>query len=117
MSRCRPAASSSITNGVFEVPDTFRKAPPAKARFRLDGSVPAAAELLGIERLRDYSGAPLDPATSRGTLTAQVTLGYAAQAGSRRRVDPTYTINMDVANFAAERMVMGQKVEARAAAR
>src|SRR5207244_13064323 len=70
-----PGRKLSITNGVFEVPDTFPKAPPAKARFRLDGSVPAAAELLGLERLRDYSGAPLDPATSRGTLTAPVSVG------------------------------------------
>src|SRR5262249_25033860 len=36
-----PGRKLSITNGVFEVPDTFPKAPPAKARFRLDGSVPA----------------------------------------------------------------------------
>ena len=80
---------------MFEVPDTFPKAPPAKARFRLDGSVPAAAELLGLERLRDYSGTPLDPATSRGTLTAQVTLGLPL----KKDLAPgssTYTINMDV---------------------
>src|SRR6185295_4005534 len=42
-----PGRKLSITNGVFEVPDTFPKAPPAKVRFRLDGAVPAAAELLG----------------------------------------------------------------------
>ncbi len=106
-----PGRKLSITNGVFEVPDTFPKSPPAKARFRLDGSVPAAAELLAVDRLRDYSASPLDPATSRGTLTAQVTLGLPLKedlaAGST-----IYTINMDVANFAAERMVMGQKVEA-----
>jgi hypothetical protein len=101
----------SITNGVFEVPDTFPKAPPAKARFRLDGSIPAAAELLAIERLREFSGAPLDPATSRGTLTAQVTLGLALKEDLAEG-SSTYTINMDVANFSAERMVMGQKVEA-----
>ena len=85
-----PGRKLSITNGVFEVPDTFPKAPPAKARFRLDGSVPAAAELLSLERLRDYSGTPLDPATSRGTLTAQVTLGDAAQGRSRARLLDLY---------------------------
>ena len=106
-----PGRKLSITNGVFEVPDTFPKAPPAKARFRLDGSVPAAAELLGMERLREYSGTPLDPATSRGTLTAQITLGMPLKQDLAPG-SSSYTLNMDVANFAAERMVMGQKVEA-----
>jgi hypothetical protein len=101
----------AITNGVFEVPDTFPKAPPAKARFRLDGSVPAAAELLAVERLRDFSGAPLDPATSRGTLTAQVTLALPLKEDLTEG-SSTYAINMDVVNFAAEHMVMGQRVEA-----
>ena len=106
-----PGRKLSITNGVFEVPDTFPKEPPAKVRFRLDGSVPAAAELLGLERLRDYSGTPLDPTSSRGTLTAQVTLGMPLKADLAPG-SSSYTINMDVANFAAERVVMGQKVEA-----
>ena len=101
----------SITNGVFEVPDTFPKGPPAKARFRLDGSVPAAAELLATERLREFSGAPLDPSTSRGTLSAQVTLSLPLKENLAEG-SSTYSINMDVANFSAERMVMGQKVEA-----
>jgi hypothetical protein len=106
-----PGRKLSITNGSFEVPDTFPKAPPAKVRFRLDGSVPAAVELLNMQRLRDYSSAPVESATSRGTLTAQVTLALPLKEdlppGST-----LYTINMDVANFAADRMVMGQKVEA-----
>jgi hypothetical protein len=101
----------SITNGVFEVPDTFPKAPPAKARFRLDGSIPAAVELLATERLRDYSGTPLDAATSRGTLTAQVTLGLPLREDLAEG-SSTYSINMDVANFSAERMVLGHKVDA-----
>jgi Protein of unknown function len=106
-----PGRKLSVTNGVFEVPDTFPKAPPAKVRFRLDGSVPAAAELLSNERLREHSGAPLDPATSRGTLTAQVTLALPLKQDLAPG-SSIYTINLDVLNFAAERMVMGQKVEA-----
>ena len=101
----------SITNGVFEVPDTFPKAPPAKVRFRLDGSVPAAVELLSMQRLRDFSGAPIEASTSRGTLTAQVTLALPLKEDLAPG-SSLYTVNMDIANFAAERMVMGQKVEA-----
>lgn len=106
-----PGRKLAITNGVFEVPDTFPKAPPAKARFRIDGAVPAAAELLSLPRLRDYSGVPIDPATSRGTLTAQVTLGMPLQ-NDLPPGSTTYAINMDISNFAAERMVMNQKLEA-----
>jgi hypothetical protein len=106
-----PGRKFAISNGVFEVPDTFPTAPPSKARFRLDGPVQAAAELLSLERLRDFSGSPLDPATSRGNLSAQVSVALPLKddlpPGSS-----IYTITMDVANFSAERLVMGQKVEA-----
>jgi hypothetical protein len=106
-----PNRKLAITNGVFEVPDTHGQAPPARVRFRLDGPVPAAAELLNSDRLREFSGAPIEPSTSRGTLSATIALGMPLQpdlpAGSAQ-----YTINMDVANFAADRMVLGQKVEA-----
>jgi hypothetical protein len=108
-----PGRKLSVTNGVFEVADTFPKAPPAKVRFRLDGSVPAALELLSMERLRDYSSTPIDPATSRGTLTAQVTLGMPLKADLAPG-SSSYTIAMDVVNFGAEKMVMGHKVEAAA---
>jgi hypothetical protein len=106
-----PNRKLSITNGVFDVPDTAVKAPPANVRFRVDGPVPAAAELLALDRLRPFSGAPVEPNTSRGTLSAQVTLGLPLQADLPEGTTQ-YAINMDVANFAAERMVMGQKVEA-----
>jgi hypothetical protein len=106
-----PGHKLAITNGVFEVPDTFPKAPPAKVRFHIDGPVQAAAELLLLDRLRDFAASPLDPTTSRGLLSAQVSLGLPLKEdlppGSS-----TYTVNIDVSNFAAEHMVMGQKVEA-----
>ena len=67
-----------------------------------------------MQRLRDYSGAPVESRPpAAGTLTAQVTLALPLKEdlppGST-----LYTINMDVANFGADKMMMGQKVEAQA---
>lgn len=103
----------AMTNGLFEVPDTFPKSPPARARFRIEGPVPAAAELLAMDRLRDASGTPIDSATSRGTLAGQVTVNLPIQ----KDMPPDavkYNMNIELANFAADKMVLGQKVEASA---
>jgi Protein of unknown function len=106
-----PGRRLTISNGVFEVPDTFPVAPPARARFRIEGPVPAAVELLGAERLREASTTPLEPATSRGMVSAMVSLGLPLRENLPKGAT-SYAINMDVSNFAAERMVMGHKVEA-----
>jgi len=102
----------TMSAGQFEVPDTEPHEPPAKVRFKLDGSVQAAAELLTFERLRDASaGAPFDPATTRGTMSANVSLAMPMKAdlppGSTN-----YSIAVDATNFVADRMILGQKVEA-----
>jgi hypothetical protein len=106
-----PGRKITVSNGVFEVPDTFPKGPLSRARFKLEGSVPAVAELLNADRLRDASGPPVDPASSRGNVTAQV----AVQVPLKRDIPKgatTYSMTADITNFVAERMVMGQKVEA-----
>jgi hypothetical protein len=101
----------TVTNGLFEVPDTQVNKPPARARLRVDGPVPAAAELLASDRLKEFSGAPIDPASSRGTVTAQVGVSLAldpdAQPGATN-----YTITTDVTNFAVDKFVMSYKIEA-----
>jgi hypothetical protein len=103
----------TLTNGVFEVPDTHPKAPPAQARFRIDGPVPVALELLGMERLRGQAAIPMDAANSRGNFSGQVTVGLPITADPPPN-STQYTINLDVAGFAADKMVMGQKIEAQA---
>ena len=101
----------AFTSGVFEVPDTAPHAPPARVHFKMEGPVQAAAELLRMDRLRDVSDAPFEPSTMRGNLSAQVTLGMPLKAdlppGSTN-----YAISIETTNFSAERMIMGQKVEA-----
>jgi hypothetical protein len=106
-----PGRKLTISNGVFEVPDTFPHAPPARARFRIEGTVPSAVELLGAERLRESSTTPLEPTTSRGMVSAMVSLGLPLRHDLPKGAT-SYAVNMDISNFAAERMVMGHKVEA-----
>src|ERR1700684_3242400 len=101
---CRPGASS------FSRPVCSRFRIPRR-HSKMEGPVQAAAELLRMDRLRDVSDAPFDPTAMRGNLTAQVSLGMPLKAdlppGSTN-----YTIALETTNFAADRMIMGQKVEA-----
>jgi len=103
----------TLSNGVFEVPDTHPKAPPAHARFRIEGPVPAALDLLNTERLRGKAAIPMDAANSRGTFGGIVTVGLPITADPPPN-STQYTMNVDVAGFSADKMVMGQKVEAQA---
>ena len=101
----------NVASGVFEVPDTHPKPVSARVAFRIDGTMPATAALLSSEGLRDTVGITLDPASTRGTVTAQV--GVNILLGRTAPKDnATYTINADLVNFAAEKMLLGQKVEA-----
>lgn len=99
----------NIANGLFEVPNTHPKGAPAHVSFRIDGSVPAAAELLASDALRDAVELPVDPSNSHGTVSAQVKLNLTL---GRDTFGPiTYAVNADLTNFAADKMLMGQKIE------
>ena len=103
----------TLADGLFEVPQTHGPEPASRARFRLDGLVPAVAELLAMERLRQFINLPFEPTAARGTLTAQVMLAFPIKAdlpvGST-----TYSVAADITNFAADQMFFAQKVEAAA---
>jgi hypothetical protein len=106
-----PGRRLVMSSGVFEVPNTHIKQPPARISFKMDGSIPAAAEMLALDRLREFSGAPFDPATTKGTVAAQVQLGLPL----RLDLPPgstDYNIAVDLTNFSAEKMLFGHKVEA-----
>jgi hypothetical protein len=106
-----PGRKLNIASGVFEVPDTHPKPAPARASFRMDGGVPAAAALLASDGLRDEVGITLDPATTRGTISAQVAVKLAI-AEPMPEDASSYLISADLTNFAADKMLLGQKVEA-----
>lgn len=103
----------NISDFVFEVPDMAPKPAPAKIKFRIDGPVPAAAEILASDRLSDLSGTLIDPNSSKGTVSAVVTLGLPVK-GELTKADTTYTVTADLGGFAADKLVMNQKLEASA---
>jgi hypothetical protein len=101
----------NISDVVFEVPDMAPKPSPARVRFRIDGPVPAVAEVLASDRLSEFSGTLIDPNSSKGTVSAQIALGLPIKR-ELTKADTTYSISADLAGFAADRLVMNQKLEA-----
>ncbi|MEA2865074.1 MAG: hypothetical protein QOC84_3030 [Bradyrhizobium sp.] len=103
----------NISDFVFEVPDMAPKPAPARVKFRIDGPVPAAAEILASDRLSEFSGTLIDPNSSKGTVSALVTLALPIKR-ALTKADTTYSITADLGGFAADRLVMNQKLEANA---
>ena len=101
----------TISDFTFEVPDMAPKPAPAKVKFKIDGPVPAAAEILASDRLSDFSGTLIDPNSSKGTVSAIVTLGLPVKR-ELTKADTTYTVTADLSGFAADKLVMNQKLEA-----
>lgn len=106
-----PGRRMVLSNGVFEVPDTAPAEPPARVRFRAEGPMPAVAELLTFERVREYAASPFDPATTRGNVTAQVNLAMPLRPDLPKG-STAYNMAIEVANFSAEKMMFNQRVEA-----
>src|SRR6266404_3393665 len=101
----------SFSDFTFEVPDMAPKPAPAKVKFKIDGSVPAAAEILASDRLSEFSGTLIDPNSSKGTVSAIVMLGVPVKR-ELTKADTTYTVSADLGGFAADKLVMNQKLEA-----
>jgi Protein of unknown function len=101
----------NLSGGVFEVPDTAPHAPPARVRFKIEGPLQAAVELLHMDRLRDVADVPFEASAIRGNVSAQVTLGMPLKADLPTG-STNYAVNVEATNFAADRMIMGQKLEA-----
>jgi hypothetical protein len=103
----------NISDFTFEVPDMAPKPSPSRVKFRVDCPVPAAAEILASDRISDLSGTLIDPNASKGTVAATITLAMPV-TGSMTKADTTYTVVADLGGFAADKLVMNQKLEATA---
>jgi uncharacterized protein DUF3971 len=101
----------NVSDAVFDIADTFPKPVQSKVKFRIDGPVPAVAELLASDKLSDLSATLIDPNASKGTTSAIVNLALPIKHDVTR-ADVSYSVTADLGGFAADRLMMNQKVEA-----
>jgi hypothetical protein len=101
----------NISDFTFEVPDMHPKPPPSRVKLKIDGPVPAAAEILASDRLSDVSATPVDPNTSKGTFAAVINMGMPVK-GELTKENTTYSVTADLNGFSADKLVMSQKLEA-----
>lgn len=101
----------NVSSGVFEIPDTHPKPAPSRTSLRIDGSMPAAAAFLASDGLRDQVGITLDPASSRGNVAATVLVNVPLQKDIPKG-SANYSVVADLSNFSADKVLMGQKLEA-----
>ncbi len=101
----------NFTDFTFEVPDMAPKPSPSKVRVRVDGPVAAAAEVLASDRLSDLGGTLVDPNSSKGNFSAIINMGLPVK-NAITKADTTYSVTADLSGFAADKLVMNQKLEA-----
>jgi hypothetical protein len=101
----------TISDFTFEVPDTHPKPPPSRVKLKIDGPIPAAAEIMASDRLSDVMATPIDPNTSKGSFSALINLGMPVK-GELTKENTTYAVTADLNGFAADKLVMSQKLEA-----
>src|SRR5205085_1508351 len=103
----------TMSDFTFEVPDMAPKPSPSKVRVRVDGPIPAAAEILASDRLSDLGGTLIDPNSSKGNFSAIINMGLPVK-NAITKADTTYSVAADLTGFAADKLVMNQKLEASA---
>jgi Protein of unknown function len=101
----------NISDFTFEVPDMHPKPPPSRVKLKIDGPVPAAAEILASDRLSDVSATPVDPNSSKGTFSAVINMGMPV-IGELTKQNTSYSVIADLNGFSADKLVMSQKLEA-----
>jgi hypothetical protein len=101
----------TLTDGVLEVPDHVPQNPNGSIRFRFDGPADAVAELAAADYMRGTTGFTVDPASARGSVSANVQIDLIFRSDMRGdEID--YSAEADVKDFAADAVIKGQRAEA-----
>jgi hypothetical protein len=99
-----------LSDGVLEVPNHIPPNPDGTIRFRFDGAADAVAEMAASDLLKGVAGFNIDPATARGSVSAEVNLALIFRQDVRGE-EVRYTAEGDVKDFSADALVRGHRVE------
>lgn len=105
--------SVSLPQSVLDIPNTVPKNPEAKVSVKVAGSAAAAVELMAMPPLRGPAGEQVDPAGVKGSIDglAQVNLTLREKMTEK---DVDFAFEADLTGFSADKVMMGQKLEAAA---
>ena len=106
-----PGRRLTVSNGLFEVPNTRGKTPPARVSFRVEARCPPRRNCLRWNGCANTPARRSTPPARAARSAGQVQLGMPL----RPDLPPgstDYDITVDLANFSADKMLFGQKVEA-----
>ena len=100
----------NVSNALIEVLDHAPPNPKGSIRFHIDGPADAMAETINIEPLKSALNFSFDPATTRGTVSANANFDLVFR---RELIDNEidYLVDTDITNFSSDRVVRGQRVD------
>ena len=107
-----PGRRLTVSNGVFEVPNTRPKTPPARVGFRVDGPVPGRRRTAGARPLARIFRRAVRSRHARAERSARRSSSACRCVPICRKARPTTTSPSILSNFTADKMLFGQKVEA-----
>lgn len=99
-----------VSDFSFDVADMDPKPMQTKVRFRVDAPVPAVAEILSSDRWSEFSGVPIDPASSKGTIASVVSLAFPLKKELTKQ-DTMYSVTADMNNVSVDKIVMNQRLD------
>ncbi len=100
----------SISDGFLEVQNHAPPNPQGSVRFRFGGTSEAVAEMVATDLLKDQAGFVVEPSTARGSVAGNLRLSLVFRKDIKRE-EIDYLAEADVNNFAADKIVRGQRVE------
>jgi hypothetical protein len=100
----------TVPGGTFEIADTSKRPAMSQSRLRIEGPLDAVAEMLSLEALKDSSSLPLDAATTKGNVVAQMALAIPMLKVVTRN-DVGYGVEAEITGFTAEKFFRNLKAE------